>query len=290
MYKFSFIEKLVGVTIILVLFLLFVLILFLGRANEWFRPYVRYYTILNNVQDVSPGKKIYYKGIVIGKVAEVSIQPDDTFRVDFYIYSEYTNKIKTDTLFIIRSEILGSKRFEIIPGSESTETLKDGEMVYSTDVYEGKVLAKLKGVYSVDEDINKIINDISLISSLLLDYVDKDGEIPRILNSINRVLDNLNIVLARLNSSTLPSVDSVLAKELPSLMKETTSLMDTLNEILKDENVKQTLSNVNRITYDISKVTEDLKNNRGDISNLVRNLEALSRNLNDIILVLKGNK
>lgn len=288
MYKFSVLEKIVGVVIALSLVLIFVLILFLGRANEWFRKSVKYYTILKSASDVSAGKKIYYKGIVIGKISKVSIQEDDTFRVDFTIYSEYANKIKSDSLFIIRSELLGGKKFEIVPGGEESKVLSEGSMLYSQDTYEGKILAKLKGYYSPEEDINKIINNISLITSYALDYVSEEGELGKTLKNVNSILTNINSTITKLNTSTLPSVNNALDKTLPILVDELVITLKQLQVVLKDDNISKTLKNVNKITSDISEITDNIKNNKGNINNLINNLERLSRNLNDIAIALKN--
>lgn len=287
MYKFSWIEKAVGITVVIVVILLFVLILFIGRANEWFRPSVNYYTILDSASDVTPGKKIFYKGIVIGKISDISIQADDTFKVSFYIYSEYTNKIRQDSLFIVSSELLGSRRFEIIPGSEQSTVLKEGDLVYSTDTYEGKIISKLKGYYSPQEDINRIINNVSLITSFLLDYIGEGGDLDKILNNVNDILENVNVSIARLNKTTLPSVDAMISKDLPAMVKELNDVLNELEVVLKNEDIRDILKNVDKITYDISQITGDVNNNRKDINNLISNLEKLSRNLNEIAVALR---
>ncbi|MCS7299552.1 MAG: MlaD family protein [Spirochaetia bacterium] len=287
MYKFSWIEKVVGITSVIVAVLFFILILFIGRANEWFRPSVRYYTILNSASDVTPGKKILYKGTVVGKISDISIQSDDTFKVSFYIYSEYTNKMRQDSLFIVTSELLGGRKFEILPGSEQSTILKEGDLVYSTDTYEGKILSKLKGYYSPQEDINRIINNVSLITSFLLDYIGEGGDLEKILNNVNEILESVNTSITRLNKTTLPSVDAMVSKDLPVMIKELNDVLNELEVVLKNEDIKDILKNVDKITYDVSQITGDINNNRKDINNLISNLEKLSRNLNDIAVALR---
>ncbi|MEN2997879.1 MAG: MlaD family protein [Brevinematia bacterium] len=287
MYKFSVLEKIVGSVVVVTIFLVFILILFLGRANEWFRPSVTYYTVLKSASDVTPGKKVYYKGIVIGKVSKVSLQGDDFFRVEFQIYSEYTNRVKSDSLFIVRSELLGGKKFDITQGGDQARVLNEGEMVYSLDTYEGKILAKLRGYYSPEEDISRIINNISLITSYLVDYVSEEGEVRKTLENINTILTNVNLSVAKLNTTTLPSVNTLLSERLPLLVSELIIALNQMQMSLQDENIPKTLKNLKEITSDISEITEELKRNKGNISNLIVNLEKLSKNLNDITVSLK---
>lgn len=288
MYKFSWMEKVVGITSVIVAVLLFILILFIGRANEWFRPSVRYYTILNSASDVTPGKKILYKGTVVGKISDISIQADDTFKVSFYIYSEYTNKMRQDSLFVVTSELLGGRKFEILPGSEQSAILREGDLVYSTDTYEGKILSKLKGYYSPQEDINRVINNVSLITSFLLDYIREGGDLEKILINVNEILESVNTSITRLNETTLPSVDAIVSRDLPVMIKELNDVLNELEVLLKNEDIKDILKNVDKITHDVSQVTGDINKNRKDINNLISNLEKLSRNLNDIAAALRG--
>lgn len=287
MYKFSFLEKAVGAVFAVAVVLLFVLILFLGRANEWFRPCVRYYTVLMNASDVSPGKKIYYKGIVVGKVSKVTIQKDDSFRVDFQVYIEYTNRIRSDSLFMVRSELLGGKRFEIVPGGEHSEVLGEGSMVYSLDTYEGKILAKLRGYYSPEEDISRIINNVSLITSLILDQLSEGGEIEKTIRNINTILTNVNTSVTKLNTSTLPSATFVIEKRVPELIDDLTEVLASLQSVIKNENIVKSLKNVDKITSDISEITDDLKRNRNNLGSIITNLEKLSKNVSELVVSLK---
>ncbi len=288
MYKFSVLEKLVGFLIVFSVILLFILILLSGRASDWFRGKVYYYTILKVASDVSSGKKIYYKGITIGKIDKVLLLDDDTFRIDFYVYVEYTNKVKSDSIFLARSELLGGRRFEIVPGSSESGFLRPGDMVYSPDTYEGKILTKLRGYYSPEEDISKIINNISLLTSFILDYVSDDGELSKVLRGVNVILTNINSSITKINTSTLPSVDNFLDTSLPKMVDSLIVVLDSLERVLKDENLGKILKNANKITSDISEITEDLKNNKRNISGVINNLERLSKNLNDIAVSLKS--
>lgn len=282
MYKFSTLEKIVGFITVLALFFLLLLILLMGRAADWFRPYNRYYTIVKNVSGIQIGEKIYYKGIVIGKIRKITIREDDTFLIELNIFSQYANRLKSDSLFLLRSSLLGGKTFEITPGAENEPPLPDGSMIYSLDSYEGKVLAKLKGYYSPEEDINKIINNIALVTSFALDYLSEGGELYKTILQVNKILSNVNLTVERINSSTLTKVDDLLDTKVGKLVDELTLTLEELQKILKDESIKKILKNADKITGDLSNTTEEIKNNKGNITKILQNIEKLTNTLNEL--------
>lgn len=288
MYKFSVLEKFVGFFVFVSLVLVIVIAIFLGRAGEWFRPSINYYTLLSDVSDVSSGKKIYYRGIVVGKVSRVSVYNDELFRVDLYIYSEYTNIVRSDSLIIVRSELLGGKKFELIPGSQQSDYLKKGQMIYSPDTYEGKILAKLKGYYSPQEDINKIINNISLITSYLVDYVGEEGELRKVLVNVNGILKDVDSSIKGINYNTLPALNNVLSRDIPLVVDNLIGVLEQLQVILKSQNISNSIKNIEKITKDISDITDSLSKNKTNINNVVVNLEKLTKNLNEILEFIRG--
>jgi methyl-accepting chemotaxis protein len=287
MYKFSTIEKIVGALIVFTIILLILLLLFIGRANEWFRPMVPYYTILNNASGVSKGAKITYKGITIGKISKVELLPDETFKVDIYIYREFTNKIKSDSLFVAKSPLFGGKSFEIVSGSAEGDFVMPGEIIYSLDTYEGKVLAKLKGYYSSDEDISKIVNNVSTITAMIINYLSEGGELSSVLKNINNLLLTANETIYDLKSSTLPKVDNLVDKRIGELIDTLIVSLNKLKALLESESISKSLNNTEKITKDISVLSEELKNNKDNISSLIKNLEKITKNLGEITENLK---
>jgi len=287
MYKFSTIEKIVGALVVLSIILLIFLILFIGKANEWFRPMVNYYTILNNASGVSKGGKVTYKGITIGKIYNIELQPDENFKIYISIYKEYANKIRSDSIFIAKSSLLGGKSFEIVPGSPDSDLIPPGEIIYSLDTYEGKVLAKLKGFYSSGEDISKIINDVSTITTMIINYLNEGGEINSVLKNVNELLLNANETVKQLKLSTLPKVDTLVDKRVGDLVDSLVITLNRLRAILESENVSKSLDNAQKITKDLSTVSEELKNNKDNISSLIKNLEKITKNLEEITEGLK---
>ncbi|MGC8964118.1 MAG: MlaD family protein [Brevinematia bacterium] len=282
MYKFSTLEKIVGFIVVLSGFLLILLILFIGRAGDWFKPYKVYYSIVKNASGIQAGEKIYYKGITIGKIRKIKIQDNDTFLIELNIFSEYANKIKPDSLFISKSSLLGGKSYEITPGAENEQPLPEGSTIYSLDTYEGKVLAKLKGYYSPEEDINKIINNISLITSIALEYLTENGELFKTVVNLNKMLSNANLIVQRINTSTLTKVDNLIDTKIEKLVDELTITLVELQKILKDENIKKILKNTDKITSDLSQTTDEIKNNKTNITKILNNIEKLTSTLNEL--------
>ncbi len=289
MYKFSYIEKVVGFIILLSLILGIVFLMSIVKITELFRRNFEYYTILESGADITPGKKVYYKGVPIGEITKVKLTSEDKFEVRFKINEEFTNKIVEGCIFYPRSQLLGGKIFEIIPGtqSENINYLPPGSMVNSPDTYEGRIILKLRGYMSQQEEINAIIKNLSDITAYVSEYLKEDGQIDKSLKEIYSILSELKITISRINNETLPSVDMVIQERLSKTMDNLDKLIVNLNTILTEPSIRKILTNTADTTKNIAILTREISDNKQNISKTIENLQYLTENLKDLTENLK---
>lgn len=162
--KLKHLEKFVSIFILLVLLILISSILLVGNFNKWFASHKKYYSYLSSAAGLEKGSPIKLKGIGfnIGTLEEFELTKDERVLIKLSILSEYTSKIRSDSVLYIKKPtigFLGKVYFEISSGSEESPELKDEAFIPSNQSFEGRLLISsldpAKGlIEEEDSDIN----------------------------------------------------------------------------------------------------------------------------------------
>jgi phospholipid/cholesterol/gamma-HCH transport system substrate-binding protein len=204
-FKFKHLEKIVGVFLTVVLLIVIAVIVFIGREQRWFEKYYEFTTTFKTGENISPGTQVRIKGIQTGEVKSVFLTEDNLIEVTFSIYQEYVGRIRKDSIVKRRAPLIGTKFLEIIPGGKNMPILASGSYVWSEDSEEGARILSLKLVEEVPEQVQRIMNNVELLTyslsaeegklSLTLDQVqdffvmlsDEDGSLNLMLASLEEI-------------------------------------------------------------------------------------------------------
>ncbi|NTV54238.1 MAG: MCE family protein, partial [Syntrophaceae bacterium] len=100
--KFSRMDRVVGVFLILVVALMVGSVVLLGRGKDWFRPTVTYYAQFKENYNLAPGSSVKLFKAEIGHVKSVQLV-GDAVRVRLSIFEEYHNRFRQDTVVTVES-------------------------------------------------------------------------------------------------------------------------------------------------------------------------------------------
>lgn len=126
-------EIVVGLFLVMgVAALFFLAIKVSGLSAESGRPSYTLYAYFNNAGGLSPRAKVTLAGVVIGRVAEVSLDPKSLrAKVALEIYQEVDQIDAEAVAQILTAGLLGEKYIGIVPGA-GEEMLKNGGVVEDT--------------------------------------------------------------------------------------------------------------------------------------------------------------
>lgn len=100
-----------------------------GVTLEGPRPTYRLFAEFSNVADLSPGAKVLVAGVLVGRVARVSLDPVTLrARVDMDIYKDIGYFAEDSTAAIETSGLLGEKYVSISSGGAEKELHNGGEI------------------------------------------------------------------------------------------------------------------------------------------------------------------
>jgi phospholipid/cholesterol/gamma-HCH transport system substrate-binding protein len=102
-------EKIVGAFMVIIVALLLIVVVMIGRAKDWFRPYVTYYTLFDQAYNLSRDARVKLFTVDVGKVKDVSLDGDKV-KVELAIVKDYTSRIRKDTVATVESPCLHQAR------------------------------------------------------------------------------------------------------------------------------------------------------------------------------------
>ncbi len=251
------------------------------------------YLILTSqsVNGLSQGSAVKYKGVDIGSVEKIDIDPDNPELVRIFVDIKHNIPVKEDTTATISPQGLTGLSFvDLSGGSKNSPLLRD----VSKSKYP---VIKLKP--SELEQISKALPEILSKANRLIDDMDKTfnnknrKNISDILNNLNKVSTNLSTTLNNLNN-TINNANSLIysAKDTSKNANNTIKSLDNLIKSLKqDTNEFYTLSsNINNtINQNKGSINNFTKQDIPKIEKLIHDIDITTKSANTLINELKEN-
>ncbi|MCG6910532.1 MAG: MlaD family protein [Deltaproteobacteria bacterium] len=182
-FKYSVMERVVGIFMLSILVLLLSTVVLLGRGKNWFRKYNTYYTSFNASYNLKPGAAVKYLETDIGKVKAVSLV-DNHVRIRLAILDLYASRIRTDVVAKVESPtFIGSEYIAILPGSVDSPLVPPGGELTS-------VARKSIGDYIEELEVEKTAKDLVVAVqrfSVFMDTInDPEGPFLQAIENLNK--------------------------------------------------------------------------------------------------------
>ena len=264
-YTFKKTEKMV-VTFLTIGFIgtLILLSLFLSQRSM-FRIGQTYFSDFKSAKGISKSTIITLHNIPVGVVKEIILTEDNTIRVRLTIYSRYVNRVRENSVLVLRNQIIGTTELVLYPGSDDSPLVQEDATVLSSDTEEG---VRYRSAY--ERNISSSAN-------------------------IDNALLNANMIMSTLNdpyigvSPTLKEVNSILIELNKSMTK------GTLGYLLNDDNVinmatnsfeifEKSLSNIYYLSEDVKELSSLLRKNKNNFETIIDNTVIIT---DDLIITTK---
>jgi len=296
----------VGAVVTVALIVIFLTIMFSGHIEEIFRPRTVVYTEFADVRGLRPGAPVWFSGVEIGRVKDLSFYKGREIRVSLAIDRKILKHLRTDsTATILTLGLLGDKYLEISPGSTESAPLQEGGSIA------GSVQLEFQDIMEKSKESISRLNDLAKRLDRFIAMVQEgNGTVPMLLrdrtlyDNLTDASKSLQVVLDRLGrgKGTLGRFltdETVYAKfetSVNNLKEFSDGLNDskgTLNSLIKDRELYDRFLSA---SSSLDEVTKKLAGGKGTIGRLLEdesiyeNLDSASRKLSALLQRIEDGK
>lgn len=273
--SFSLLEKKALLGMALIALFLGASLYEIGKRNLWFESKNTYTTRIKDADGLRVGSVVTIAGLRVGDVASLAVDKDNKIAVTLNVMTTVASRIRKDSAAtVFRAFIIGEKRVEIIPGSETEEVLPDGAELPARETTElmefvsGRKLAELMGqIESLMGGVNRLVGGMD---SVLTKYEAGD---------FNKTFARLDPALA--NFQTLSDDLIVMTKEmkkkskdLPVIVENGAGLLGDMREDLFANNLaRDSLAGINKVVTPLAARPQLIEQILGNIEDLSRDLK-----------------
>jgi phospholipid/cholesterol/gamma-HCH transport system substrate-binding protein len=299
-------EKIVGAFMVIIVALLLIVVVMIGRAKDWFRPYVTYYTLFDQAYNLSRDARVKLFTVDVGKVKDVSLDGDKV-KVELAIVKDYTSRIRKDTVATVESPtVIGSEYVSIKPGTLQAPPVLPGGTIPSEPK---KSLTDFMAEFEVEKTAKMVIKSIQAITAIVEQLRDPNGALFRALDSTAQSLAHIEAVTQGIRKGEgsignlvtseallekvyvqLDHVDTILRKlehttdtaseftqHVQSASARAPEIMDELKKTLTT--IKQILTNIEKGSRDFPAVTESTKRGIEEMREGVQEIDRVVKSL-----------
>ena len=224
----------------------------IGQRNFWFEIKNTYFTTVNNAEGLRIGGVVTISGLRVGEIVAMDVDQQNKIRVTMEVRRDIGPKIRQDSeATFVRSFVIGEKRIEITPGSETSPALAEGGSVSikeSTDIADfmsGRKLAEM--LVQVESIIQSMHHLLGSMDSVLGQY--EAGRFNHILELAEPTLQNL----AKLSDDALMITQDLKknSKDLPAFIENGNRVFASVHtDLLKNHVMRDTFAGAKRDMFD----------------------------------------
>lgn len=282
---------LVGAFVIVLSIAIVIILLWLFgyRANESYKTYL----ILTkySVNGLSQNSLVKYKGVNVGNVEKIDIDPDNPEIVRIFIKVKSNIPIKTDTVASVSAQgLTGLASIDLTGGT------KNAPLLESVDHHEYPIIkSKMSELQKISQALPNVLESANTLIKNMSELFNKDNakEISSILKNTNKASKELSIDLDNLNTTlkrTSEAIDSIklAGQSAQTTFSSTNKLVESLQESSK--NLAQISMNLNQlINENKNQVNYFTHESLYNLNKLIEELNKTTKATNAIIDELRSN-
>jgi len=286
---------------ILICSILLMIFLISVAGNKLMEKRDTYYIHYENVSIIGlqVGGSVKYHGINIGRVDDISIDPDNVQRIIVEISIKEGTPIKEDVEATLSPVgITGLMQIELFGGSNEAKTLPPGSVIKQGESFLQNISGKAE---VITEKIELLLNNfleitnsqnLQSVNNIIenVDYMIEDSRQPigQILDSADSTIVHMNQIASDLAKTTARINEIVQSNQIDILLDNTTQITSDLKEINfieMTENLNEVITNANsaieHIDVTVLNSQQDLKITIDTMREVMDNLNEFTRQLNE---------
>ena len=278
-----------GIFIFLGLAIFILTVLTLGSQKKTFAKSITVKAFFNNVNGLQKGNNIWFSGVKVGTIKNVSLKGNGRVEVDMSIEEQSVRFIPKDAKAKLSSDgLIGSKIIEIYGGTPNTPIIEPGDVLNNDKLLNTDEM--MNTLSKNNDNLLDITNDFKMVSSRLADGKGSVGKLltdetmydqlnattnilKRVSQNLNRLSSNISSYTSKLNDhGTLANdlvTDTVIFSKLRATISQLQNVAATSDSVIN--NLKTTSAGLSK---GVNNLNDGLSNNKAPIGMLLHDEQA----------------
>jgi phospholipid/cholesterol/gamma-HCH transport system substrate-binding protein len=267
----------VGIFILISIVIFTVGVLILGGQQNRFESAINLYTVFDDVEGLQKGNNVWFSGVKVGTVKEISFHGQNQVEVTMRIVEDVQQYIRKDSKVKISSEgLIGNKILVIEEGSMDAPVVEPEARLESISTFDTENI--MVTLQKNNQNLVDITNDFKEITSRLLQGSGTVGSLlfdSTLANNMKTVVENLEDISANsvMASRALNRFTSKLNNEegLANQMLTDTVVFSQLR--MSARQLQETSETIAALTENLNQATEQLTEKDNSIGVLLNDEE-----------------
>ena len=315
-FKVKFAEKIVGFSIIVAIISLAFVIMMLGSSQRWFARNILYRTELDSAAGLSKNMPVLFRGFTIGNIVSFNLTENNKVTVDFHIYEEYHDRVKTGSLVELMVNPIGLGNQFLFHSGEGIGLVPEGSLIPHLGTIEAKILINeglasrelqhddsvsllLNRASSFLDNINRFVielneairsgTDETTLGRTMAGIESIPGDVNRVADSIVFGINNLTRQINNAMQSLEPIVNdlSTISAMLAAPDGSVAAILDANGEVYL--NLVSSLNSLTEILEDLERTASFVPGQLPQLAGMITDLRVTLRSAQDVIIALANN-
>lgn len=250
------------------------IILWLGSSEKYYKTYDIYYVYMSeSVSGLNLNAPVKYRGVEVGKVNEIKLDPSNSERVRLRLGIERGTPVKNDSVAIMRTQgLTGIAYVELTGGSLHSPLLNSAAGEKYPVIRSGPSL-----MTRLDTALTNLLASVDRISNSVNAVLDEDNR--RAFKNSLAQIDVITHTLASRSTSINAGIDSA-ARTLENSARATANLEELIERVGRSvDAVERAAKSAEHTANEASRATAAVPDTLRDIQLLVQDLRDLSASL-----------
>lgn len=290
----------VGLFVSISVFIFVAAIIIVGREQNFFKSTMKINSTFHDVKGLKIGNNVRFTGIEVGSVVDLVISSDTTVEVELSIDKEIAHFIRKNSVATIGNEgLMGNKILILLPGSEESPSIEEGDVLRSIEPIEIDDIMKevqasalkinevSQNLIGITEKINrgdgifgKIFTDTSI--TVNIDKTARNAtKISQNLIDISDKVNNGEGLLGKLFTDTTFSMELDSASQ--SFNKISDNLLEITGKVNRGEGIFGRLFTDTSITNNIYLTSKNLESTTANLYELTEQMNSTGNAINTLV-------
>ncbi|MDR0620402.1 MAG: MlaD family protein [Deltaproteobacteria bacterium] len=277
--KYTTAEKIAGFILFCCFTFLLTIMVLVGVGRDWFQSYTDYFVLYHEGYGILPGVKVKFLQIDIGRVKSLEITNTNNVIMRLIVQSEYSPRIKGDSLANIKSPtLIGKEYIEILPGSHKGLPVPSGGQIPAEDP---TTVEDVMATLQLRDKLTQFEEIMANLTSLTYQLQDTQGPILGTMGNLQRITGQ--VASGEGLVGQLFTTDDVY-NEILTLLKELRGVSESLNASASTLNKE-----LPNMTGKIDKILNQIESGTSSFPEVARGAREGLRDVNQVLDSVKKN-